>query len=268
MIDSSSTVESLSNRPPKVTLVDGIEVSGIESIASDARNANPFIEGEMSVSSRPQWVWFVAGLFILPFFVAIASASLAMIDDSGLFTSYTSDQPSFEEDVSFANETYAVRGFYMSSGFDDKFAVHSFWDLTIETDSWVVYISGHERYSDGEQNFDQPTRDDDDGNTWWVSEMHDQEAEFSVYITQEGNEVFVAYPPSSSEPTFANYLWKESGGIMDFGSLALGVWPVSAIGGVVWGFSKNQPAFAYGVMIWGSIVILVTVFIALFMLIF
>ena len=61
---------------------------------------------------------------------------------------------------------------------------------------------------------------------------------------------------------YAHYFWNNSGGIFDLSSLAVLIWPISAIAGVAWGFSKNQPAFAYGVMVWGSMVIIVTGFIA------
>jgi len=46
-------------------------------------------------------------------------------------------------------------------------------------------------------------------------------------------------------------------------SLAVLIWPISVIAGITWGFTKNQPTFAYGVMVWGSVVLLGTGFIAL-----
>ena len=260
MDDSDSAGESISNPPEKIVLVDGPALSGVESYSSSTQGANPYSEDKAGVSSRPQWVWFVAGLLILPIFVATASITLASLADSGLFTSYSSDDSTSETDVSFDTETYAVRGFYMSSEFNSNFATHDFWDLTVETETWEGYISGYG--SQKVRDIEQPVEADDTGKNWWVAEFHDENQNFSVYISQEGNSVFIAYPPSTSEPTYTHYYWKDSGGILDFGSLAVLVWPVSAIGGIAWGFAKKRPSFSYGVMIWGSIVLLATVFIA------
>lgn len=104
MDDSDSASESISNSPEKIVLVDGPARSGVESYSSSTQGGNPYWEDNAGVSSRPQWVWFVAGLFILPFFVAIASTSLASLADSGLFTSYSSDDSTSENDVSFDTE--------------------------------------------------------------------------------------------------------------------------------------------------------------------
>ena len=256
---SDSAVESINNPPESVVLVDEPALSGVESYASSAQGENPYSEDNADVSSRPQWVWFVAGLLILPFFVAIASTSLAVVADSGLFTSYTSDESSLENNVSFDNETYAVHGFYMSPEFNDNFATHGFWDLTLESETWEAYISG--QGSKNVRDVEQLIVVDDSGTNWWVAEFNSQAQNFSVYITQEGNSIFIAYHPSTSEPTFANYYWKDSGGILAFGSLAVLIWPVSVVGGIVWGFAKKRRAFSYGVMVWGSIVLLATAFI-------
>ena len=260
MDDSDSAGESISNPPEKIVLVDGPALSGVESYSRSTQGANPYSEDKAGVSSRPQWVWFVAGLFILPIFVAIASTSFATLADSGLFTSYSSEESTSENNVSFGTEAYAVRGFYMSSEFNSNFATHGYWDLTVETETWEGYISGYG--SQKVRDIEQPVEADDTGKNWWVAEFHDANQNFSVYISQEGNSVFIAYPPSTSEPTYTHYYWKDSGGILDFGSLAVLVWPVSAIGGIAWGFAKKRPSFSYGVMIWGSIVLLATVFIA------
>lgn len=260
MNDSTSTLEPFKHRPPKVTLENEVALSGFEAVASENPMKDQLARTQESDSNLPQWAWFMAGLFLLPLLVGVVSVSLTNLDGSGLFTSYSSNDPSLEEEASFVSETYAVRGFYMTSGFEDTFAAQSFWDLTFEADTWEAFISGSG--SENKPGFDQQSVLDDNGNTWWVAEIQDQEWDFSVYITQVDNAVFVAYPPSSSEPTYAHYFWNNSGGIFDLSSLAVLIWPISAIAGVAWGFSKNQPAFAYGVMVWGSMVILVTGFIA------
>ena len=260
MDDSDSAVESIINRPPKVHLLDKSTLSGVESSTTSIQGGNPYSEVIADNPSQSPWVWFVAGLFILPIFVAMASISLASLADSGLFTSYSSHEPTSENNVTFDTETYAVRGFYMSSEFNSNFATHGHWDLTVETETWEGYILGYG--AEKVRDIEQPVEADDTGKNWWVAEFHDQNQNFSVYISQEGNSVFIAYPPSTSEPTYAHYFWKESGGILDFGSLAVLIWPVSVVGGIVWGFAKKRRAFSYGVMVWGSIVLLATVFIA------
>lgn len=261
MDDSISIVESFNPPPPKVTLEKDIALSGVEAVANVTRDEQPFVGVRESDLGQQQWAWFLGGLFLLPLFVGFASASLAMIGDSGLFTSYSSDEPSLEEDASFAGEAYSVRGFYMSSGFEDTFAAQSFWDLTFETETWEAYISGSG--SKDERGFDQQSIMDDNGYTWWIADIHYQDFDVSVYITQVENAVLIAFPSSSSEPTYAHYYWNDSGGIFDLSSLAVLIWPISVIAGITWGFSKNHPAFAYGVMVWGSIVLLGTGFLGL-----
>ena len=95
MDDSTSVVESSNSPPQKVTIENVIALSGVEADANVTRDEQLFVNVRESDSSQQQLAWFLGGLFLLPLLVGFASASLAVIGDSGLFTSYSSDEPSF-----------------------------------------------------------------------------------------------------------------------------------------------------------------------------
>ncbi len=239
-------------------------LTGNVHLPTDIQGTQAWNGGALEQTKAFSWTWFMIGLLVMPMVLAILSASLVVVPDL-LFSENTSTTPLVSEPAFFAGENYTVNEFHMSEKFGKDFATHDFWDLNVESSTWYAFISGYG--SEGERDVSQLTMTDDDGSEWWITEFHDIDFMFSVYLQVDGNVVRVASPAAEPEPIYVHY-YSEGIGLFSTSSISFWIWPVSVVGGIVWGFAKKRPAFSYGVMVWGSIVLLATVFltfIALFL---
>ena len=96
--------------------------------------------------------------------------------------------------------------------------------------------------------------------SWWSTEPELNE-DLIVYIKFDGDTVDVATQNSTS-PTEVNYWSEEIEDRGNFEFLPLVIWPISFIGGIIWGFKTDRKPFAYGIMTAGLLA-LVLPFVAL-----
>ena len=211
-------------------------------------------------STTAPWVWFLIGLILIPLILSIISSILYAITDSGLFTEISSSNVANGDNVTIDEQTFEVYIFTMPSNFDDQYATtSSYWDLNIESYtysnfSWWAYISGYNDVS-------QETVLDDSGISWYESDSHgDMQWETdsdnpNVYIRINENNVFVAVGDNFPPPTFAMYYWEgASNNTLPF--LACLIWPITIIGGAIWGIRTDRKPLAYGILTWGIVAML------------
>ena len=69
------------------------------------------------------------------------------------------------------------------------------------------------------------------------------------------NNVFVAVGDNFPPPTFAMYYWEgASNNTLPF--LACLIWPITIIGGTIWGIRTDRKPLAYGILTWGIVAML------------
>ena len=259
MDDTNAMPESL---PPQQVLIGNPtenEISGTVAQPSSDITQNAWGSAPVEEKSRSQLVWFVVGLIVLPIAVGIISASLAFISD--LQNEDENYEPQKREDIQLGGETLSLNEFTMPSNFNSYYGTHDYWDLNIESTSnnenWYAGIYGD--MDEGGGDFGYGTELDDSGSTWTITNAYGGDGNLTVYLQVEGNTIRVASPQNLNDPNYVNYYsYDNDDTIFNLESVSLILWPVSVIAGVVWGFATNRRGFSYGVMIWGSVVLLWT----------
>ena len=259
MDDTNAMPESL---PPQQVLIGNPtenEISGTVAQPSSDITQNAWGSAPVEEKSRSQLVWFVAGLIVLPIAVGIISASLAFMSD--LQNEDENYEPQKREDIQLGGETLSLNEFTMPSNFNSYYGTHDYWDLNIESTSnnenWYAGIYGN--MDEGGGDFGYGTELDDSGSTWTITNAYGGDGNLTVYLQVEGNTIRVASPQNLNDPNYVNYYsYDNDNTIFNLESVSLILWPVSVIAGVVWGFATNRRGFSYGVMIWGSVVLLWT----------
>ena len=259
MDDTNAMPESL---PPQQVLIGNPtenEISGTVAQPSSDITQNAWGSAPVEEKSRSQLVWFVVGLIVLPIAVGIISASLAFISD--LQNEDENYEPQKREDIQLGGETLSLNEFTMPSNFNSYYGTHDYWDLNIESTSnnenWYAGIYGN--MDEGGGDFGYGTELDDSGSTWTITNAYGGDGNLTVYLQVEGNTIRVASPQNLNDPNYVNYYsYDNDDTIFNLESVSLILWPVSVIAGVVWGFATNRRGFSYGVMIWGSVVLLWT----------
>ena len=259
MDDTNAMPESL---PPQQVLIGNPtenEISGTVAQPSSDITQNAWGSAPVEEKSRSQLVWFVVGLIVLPIAVGIISASLAFMSD--LQNEDENYEPQKREDIQLGGETLSLNEFTMPSNFNSYYGTHDYWDLNIESTSnnenWYAGIYGD--MDEGGGDFGYGTELDDSGSTWTITNAYGGDGNLTVYLQVEGNTIRVASPQNLNDPNYVNYYsYDNDDTIFNLESVSLILWPVSVIAGVVWGFATNRRGFSYGVMIWGSVVLLWT----------
>ncbi|MGY8703802.1 MAG: hypothetical protein ACKVGY_05665, partial [Candidatus Poseidoniales archaeon] len=95
----------------------------------------------------PSWAWFLTGLILVPIILLLTTSILMVFADSSFNNEYYSNYPKQVDDVTFNGKIFEVHTFSMTTGFEDIFATHSYWDIAIEGEHngeyWNSYISGN-----------------------------------------------------------------------------------------------------------------------------
>ena len=259
MDDTNIMPESL---PPQQVLIENPtehEISGTVVQPSSNIIQNAWGNAQLEEKPRSQLVWFVVGLILFPIAIGIISASLSFMSD--LQKEDENYEPQKKEDIQLGGEILSLNEFTMSSDFENYYGTHDFWDLTIESNSnnefWYAGIHGDMYEGDGNYGFG--TELDDSGSTWTITNAYGDDGNLTVYLQVEGNTIRVASPQNLNDPNYVNYYsYDNDDTIFNLESASIILWPVSVIAGVVWGFSTKRRGFSYGVMIWGSVVLLWT----------
>ena len=259
MEDTNAMPERL---PPQQVVIENPtenEISGTVVQPSSDRTQNAWGSAPPEEKSPSQLVWFVVGLILLPIAVGIISASLAFM--SNLQKEDENYEPQKREDIQLGGETLSLNEFTMSSSFENYYGTHDYWDLNIESNSnngnWRALIHGD--LDEGDGDYGSGTEIDDSGSTWTITNAYGDDGNLTVYLQVEGNTIRVASPQNLNDPNYVNYYsYDDDNSIFNLESASLILWPMSVIAGVVWGFATNRRGFSYGVMIWGSVVLLWT----------
>tara|TARA_Y100000766_G_scaffold273761_1_gene275007 strand:- start:169 stop:975 length:807 start_codon:yes stop_codon:yes gene_type:complete len=258
MEDTDSAPEDLSPQQLLIGNPTENQISGTVVQPGSHRTQNAWGGAPVEEKSRSQLVWFVVGLILFPIVVGIISASLAFMSD--LQNEDENYEPQKREDIQLGGETLSLYEFTMPSNFNSYYGTHDYWDLNIESSSnneyWYAGIQSNMDEGDGDFGFG--TEVDDSGSTWTVTDAYGDERNLTVYLQVEGNTIRVASPQNLNGPNYVNYYSYDDNSILDLETVAIVLWPVSVIAGIVWGLATNRRGFSFGVMIWGSVVLLWT----------
>ena len=167
---------------------------------------------------------------------------------------------------------------------------------TNEYTHWSSYYGGECEWEGGSENWESDTRwwckyeADDDWDDWWYyCENHDSNwhctddfgqsenyensseenryyssdsTDVNVYIKLDGDTVDIATNDSIS-PVWVSYwseeLEYEADEFRPILAVPVYIWPISLIGGIIWGFKTDRKPFAYGIMTAGMLALLLPV---------
>jgi len=265
--NTESSQKFSSDTPPAIVIVDAQKgsniLSGDVNMVSESLQSGVWNQIDHDKNSKfPSWAWFLTGLILVPIILLLTTSILMVFADSSFNNEYYSNYPKQVDDVTFNGKIFEVHTFSMTTGFEDIFATHSYWDIAIEGEHngeyWNSYISG---------NYNAPhqlTTTDSIDNEWYESFVYKQNQDNqSLYVKVIVDDIYVATKPGEP-PNFVNY-WGESTqtGTELISFVTCLIWPIVIIGGSIWGFATNRKPFTYGIITMGALVFLAFLFLIL-----
>jgi len=230
---------------------------------------------EKEESSNQSLGLFLAGMIVLPIITGIISVSIeAGSEEPYQWHDYWSHDASIGENVTIQDEIYYVYEFNLGPGFESNYPPegHSYWDIEVRG----ILGGNHSFEGNGNPSFGYQMASISgssggpylylhqqyyvDGNIWYEMN-YNEESNDSVLINIDRQEVHIA-TKSLYEPESVHYWgqqeWESpemerNNEIYDF--LSLIIWPISIIGGIIWGFKTDRKPFAYGIMTAGLLAI-------------
>ena len=211
----------------------------------------------------PSWALFLSGLLVLPLLSGIISSILIEVTDGSGQEYFTHDGWTREPNITIQNESYAVREYYLGSGFEQEFPSNS-WDIVVEGDIgfavggsailWGNYEGPESRHQeiviDGEVWYQMHVEDCHSCSRCWSAEEGcDCRScnDVNVVIKIDGPAVDIA-TNSSNGADFVGYWSGANAGFFALEILGFLIMPISFIGGIIWGFKTDRKPFAYGII--------------------
>jgi len=249
--NSIDNVEGDSDRPFELT--EKISSNAISSSklasSSNIERADPF----------PPSALFLTGL-LLPFLFGIIITSLffqearSSVNHGAVYT--PEDKPS----ISLNNVNYEVYEVTMTNGFSDDYPPdchQNCWTFFVGVNNVQGYVDGAIfGYSVGPSlnSFDPVI---ENGNVWYMMDLRnckgyvpefDCDGEIYIKINTDGT---VNIATNYGSPTYIEYVsigsWEyETPSYLR--NLGCGIWPISMIAGLIWGFKTDRKPFSYGLM--------------------
>ena len=238
----------------------------VSSVTSNSNQSNSLSRFKKK-APLPSWALFMMGLIVLPIATGVISAVL--VESGNISNEYWANYGLNDGQVTIQDETYNVHEFDLGWRFDAEYPSEGYWDLVVEG-----IVGNNGGYSDATINGDGDgphTRFDSfeiDGDTWYKMDMNHCSLGLdrcgNIFIKFDGNTVDVA-GESMEAPIYVGYLseaFEGTGAVTEF--LGFVIWPISIIGGIIWGYKTDRKPFAYGVMTAGCLTLLP--FVGLFLL--
>ena len=245
--------------PASVLIQDG--VNGKPSASQPASTLS-----EAGKVTLPSWALFLLGLLVFPIFTGIISSSLLFLaDDSDLiYESYdTTPKPS----ITIQDDVYYVHEFNLENGFNQHYPPNcdsGCWEMIVVVNNGADEIDGviwGNRDGPLHNSFEKFT---ENGNVWhnmYVGNCHetlqeDIDCVILINIKPDENTVNVAIKHSGA-PIYLDYwaddMATERGQYLFF--FALAIWPISVIGGIIWGLKTDKKPLAYGILSAGLLIV-------------
>ena len=189
--------------------------------------------------------WFAIGLIVAPLVVGIASFALVIGGESLLYEYDYDDEYQYDDVLTMSDEV-SIDGRSYRVYDTDLYLSPDMYD-----DSEVMVMS--QRYNC--HLYDYPP----EGEQWERMSCYswtEGEADVYVRVVRDGGKISFAvdYSTDSDRPTEAN-LWQYTsppsssglGELMLF--LSGAIWPLALIAGLIWGFTRGNKYFAYGMLV-------------------
>ena len=269
LIQAQNNPESKQDRTVTMETDSDSQATFIGNVSSDSTSdaqSNSLSDAENR--TLPSWALFLMGLLVLPIFTGIISFNLLMdAEDSGL--TYEAYNPTSKPSITIQNETYYVHEFNLGYGFNQHYPPDC------ESDCWEMIVVVNNRI-DGTNGVIWGNRDGpsynrfekfaENGNVWhsmyvvncdeMVQEGMDCDDDILINIKTDESTINVATEYSEAPIYFeywADDMASERGQYLFFFGLI--IWPISIIGGIIWGFKTNRKPFAYGILSAGLLVV-------------
>ena len=197
-------------------------------------------------------IWFLTGLILVPVLLGGATSFLSIMVETGGYDEKYSGNPVVIDNVTIDDRTFETYGFSVAPLFHHDFDDHSWWDLSIQGEGWYSWTNSYEFDDPGLQTVDNR------GSQWqtmqassWGSGNPPPLPE--IYIRVDSDFVHVAFNPNDcsicGQPEYLSYYsedYPENEELIVTATCLL--WPVTIIGGIIWGYATGRRPFAYGLM--------------------
>lgn len=240
-------------------------------IQAGVENKPTALQPELTMSEEekvtlPSRALFLVGLLVFPIITGIISSSLIFLaDNSDLI--YESYEATPKPSITIQDEIYHVYEFNLENGFNQHYPPDC------ESGCWeiIVVVNNRTREIDGLiwGNRDGPSYNSfekftENGNVWHkmqVIDCHEADQEdmnclILINIKPDENAVNVAIKHSGA-PIYLDYwaddMATERGQYLFFFGIA--IWPISIIGGIIWGLKTGRKPLAYGILSAGLVVV-------------
>ncbi len=223
---------------------------GINQVSVDGQNGVwGQVDQKDSTRSRSV-IWFLTGLIALPVLLAGVTSFLGSTIESGGYDEEYSRNPVVIDNVTIDDRTFEIYGFSASSDFHHDFDDPSWWDLSTGGERWYSWTDSYEFGDPGLQAVDSQ------GSQWQTmrtSSWGEPQPNPEIYVRVDSDFVHVAFNPNGcslcGQPEYFSYYSEDYPANEDAIAMAMCLlWPVTIIGGMIWGYATGRRPFAYGLM--------------------
>lgn len=218
---------------------------------------------EAEKAHLPSRALFLLGLLVFPIFTGIISSSLLYLaDDSDLI--YESYETTPKPSITIQDEMYYVHEFNLENGFNRNYppdCKSGCWEMIVVVNDRADEIDGviwGNRDGPWDDSFEEFT---ENGNVWYNMHVVNcyetvQDCVILINIKPDENAVNVAIKHSGA-PIYLDYwtddMATERGQYLFFFGVA--IWPISIIGGIIWGLKTDRKPLAYGILSAGLLLV-------------
>ena len=241
---------------PKEVVISGPGKSGnmlkggVNQILEDSQNGI-WGQADQQGSSRSRSViWFLTGLIVIPVLLGGVSAFLGSMTETDGYGEEYSGNPVVTGNVTIDDRTFETYAFSVSPDFHHDFDDPSWWDLTTSGEGWYSWTDS---YDFGDSDLQTVDSQGSQWQTMRTTSWDNPQDLPEIYVRVDSDFVHVAFNPNEcslcDQPEYFSYYSEDYPANEDAIALVMCLlWPVTIIGGIIWGYATSRRPFAHGLM--------------------